>query len=362
MSVLSICTKAFLKGKKIVFFGAGESAFSAMRNTKPLLSYFCDNAPNKQGSMFWGVPVYHPNKLLEEDKDNLLIVIVAGTYEEVAEQLFSMGFKEVYSELYKSANEKIPHTAIDSRKKLQMKAESISGYDVNKVRDLFADELSKKTFDGIIEKYKKGNVNFSDIRTNDTIYFNDIFRDDMSESEIYVDAGTYDGKTVVDFIFYSKGNYKKIYAFEPDIINYYSFYREFSDFHNIVISQSGLSDIDGEVFFDAQGTHGSKIVGDNGNFRRDDFAKINVVKLDTCVNEPVTFIKMDIEGGEYNALIGAQKTIMMHKPKLAISVYHEDEDLVRIPLLIHEMAPEYKFYLRHHKFSHVDTVLYAKNI
>jgi hypothetical protein len=84
------------------------------------------------------------------------------------------------------------------------------------------------------------------------------------------------------------------------------------------------------------------------------------VKLDTYVKEPVTFIKMDIEGGEYNALVGAREIIREQKPKLAISVYHRDDDLIKIPLLIHEMLPEYRFYLRHHTPFNVDTVLYAK--
>jgi hypothetical protein len=90
-------------------------------------------------------------------------------------------------------------------------------------------------------------------------------------------------------------------------------------------------------------------------------SSINTVKLDDALkDEPVSFIKMDVEGSESNALLGAEEIIKNLKPKLAISVYHKDDDLAKIPLLIHEIVPEYKFYLRHHTSAPVDTILYAK--
>ena len=73
----------------------------------------------------------------------------------------------------------------------------------------------------------------------------------------------------------------------------------------------------------------------------------------------VTFLKMDIEGSEIEALKGAEKIIREQKPKLAISIYHKPEHLFQIPLLIHEMVPEYRLYIRHHTETFADTVLYA---
>ena len=54
---------------------------------------------------------------------------------------------------------------------------------------------------------------------------------------------------------------------------------------------------------------------------------------------------MDIEGSEINALKGGKITINKYKPKLAISAYHKWDDLLKIPLLIHSIRPDYKFYL-----------------
>ena len=86
---------------------------------------------------------------------------------------------------------------------------------------------------------------------------------------------------------------------------------------------------------------------------------VEVESIDYFVKEPVTFIKLDVEGAEYQALLGAEHTIASYKPKLAICTYHKLEDIWELPSLIHEMNPEYRFYLRHYSFAENETVLYA---
>jgi len=356
MSATSTCINSYKEGKKIVFFGAGQ--YSKILGLQSIISYFCDNSPIKHNTIFYGRPVFPVDKLLEENKANTIIIINTEHYREIANQLFSMGFENIYSNEYKQANEKIPKDVLNADSFLKRKAKAISYYDIRKVKNLFTDKCSIETFDKIIDNYNRENFDFSEIQSKDAIYFNNIFRNDLSDNEVYIDAGTYDGKTIIDFIVFTGGKYKKIYAFEPDLANYSQLSKEFSNCNDIIITQAGLFDFDGEASFDMRGTQSSKISSNDKN--KDCTTIIKTIKLDSFTDEPVTFIKMDIEGAEQNALSGAKETIKKHKPKLAISVYHEDDDLVKIPLLIHEMVPEYKFYLRHHTASNVDTVLYAK--
>ena len=62
-------------------------------------------------------------------------------------------------------------------------------------------------------------------------------------------------------------------------------------------------------------------------------------------NEPViTYLKADIEGFELEMLKGAEKIIKKHKPKIAITCYHPENDSNKIIALLKEYVPEYNFY------------------
>ena len=88
---------------------------------------------------------------------------------------------------------------------------------------------------------------------------------------------------------------------------------------------------------------------------------VEAVTIDETIqtDQKIRLIKMDIEGAEYQALVGARKTIQREKPGLAISIYHNPEDYYRLADLIKGYVPEYNLAVRHHKERHVDTVLYA---
>lgn len=77
------------------------------------------------------------------------------------------------------------------------------------------------------------------------------------------------------------------------------------------------------------------------------------------IDEPLTFIKMDIEGAEYDALLGARNVIQRDEPILAICVYHTQNDIWHIPLFVHEMLPKHKLYLRAYEGDGFQTVMYA---
>lgn len=92
--------------------------------------------------------------------------------------------------------------------------------------------------------------------------------------------------------------------------------------------------------------------------------KARTVTIDDYVKRAglkrVDFIKLDIEGAEENALLGAEKTIREMRPKMAVCLYHSAKDFVRLPRLLDQYCPDYKFYIKHATMHAEETVLFVK--
>jgi len=173
--------------------------------------------------------------------------------------------------------------------------------------------------------------------------------------EVFIDAGCMDGETLIQFKEWCVGAYKKIYALEPDTSNYQTAQETIKrqNIERVVLVNKGAWNCNGELSFSAM-ANGSSKLDDSGSI------KVSVTPIDDIVGEErITYIKMDIEGAELNALMGAKHTILNNKPRLAICVYHKPEDILEIPLYLSRLLPSYKFFLRHHSQFYIETVLYA---
>lgn len=183
-------------------------------------------------------------------------------------------------------------------------------------------------------------------------YFDPIV--DLGDEEVFVDVGVLDGETSLQFSRKTGGKYEKIHLIEPDFDLYDKIKENTKHLENIVLHPVGLWHQKETLSFDMEGSKGLSSISEQGT------QKIQVEPLDSLLeNEKVTFIKMDIEGAELNALKGAKEIIRTQKPKLAICIYHKPEDIIEIPAFIKSLVPEYKFYIRHYSSWVGETVLYA---
>jgi FkbM family methyltransferase len=175
----------------------------------------------------------------------------------------------------------------------------------------------------------------------------------FGDHEIYVDGGSYDGDSVRMFIDHAHGKFDRILAFEPDPATFDRLTKNFHHEPRVRAFNAGLYRGQAVLGFENDGTRGA-IFTETGTIR------IPVLGLDEVLNgERVTFIKMNIEGSEIEALQGAAQSIRKWNPKLAISVYHRPTDLWQIPELVRSLNPNYRFYLRQHDGGIIETVLYA---
>jgi|GEM_PF-715512 len=167
--------------------------------------------------------------------------------------------------------------------------------------------------------------------------------------EVFVDLGAFTGDTVIDYIATYGLCYKRIYCYEITPETFRLLQENTRLMPNIVLCNRGAGEKSGDMYLSVNPHASANRVAGEGKI------KVPIVAIDEDVNEPVTFIKMDIVGSEQKALLGCRGHIMSERPKLAISVHHTSEDIWKIPRMIEEICPGYLFYLRHHGGTLVPT-------
>lgn len=189
-------------------------------------------------------------------------------------------------------------------------------------------------------------------------YFDEIV--ELNNNEIFCDVGCYNGNTSVRFAEYVDYKYKKIYAFEPSEFNLGLIAKNnrFNELDKIELYRVGAWHRSENLKFSDDLSQANKIDESNGEIIIMVDALDNIFRNYNEEDWP-TYVKMDIEGAELNALIGAKNIISIKKPKLAISIYHKPEDIIDIIMYIKSLVPEYKLYLRHYGTVESETVLYA---
>ncbi|MCR4612188.1 MAG: FkbM family methyltransferase [Lachnospiraceae bacterium] len=197
------------------------------------------------------------------------------------------------------------------------------------------------------------------IEAHEIEYFDDDTIITYKEKEVFVDCGVLDFESSKNFYNCCCEHGVKdisIIAFEPDYHNYEISKAEAEKLRNkgvrVTLFQNGVWSENKELGFASGNGGSSKIVSESED-------TVSVVAMDSVVDEQVTYIKMDIEGAELEALKGAKRIIKEYRPKLAICIYHKPEDIVEIPLYIKELVPDYNLYVRHYSNGIGELVLYA---
>jgi FkbM family methyltransferase len=205
--------------------------------------------------------------------------------------------------------------------------------------------------DQIIFRTKPDYYAQDDPSPKEETYFPDFIK--KLHDEVFVDCGAADGDSIQAFM-ERWADFKGIIAFEPDRENYKKMIcqRDPKGKGRITQLRMAVGGFDGDMSFAANGDYSSHLgAGDE---------KVRVVTLDKMLGDNVpTYIKMDIEGAEPEALWGARKLIKEHSPVLAICAYHTSDHLWEIPLLIHAINPGYKLFFRRYAEGAFEIVWYA---
>ncbi|WP_018212551.1 FkbM family methyltransferase [Desulfitobacterium hafniense] len=333
--------------KHIYIFGAGAAGVLVKRNLERFNLYayrFVDNNISKHGTLVEDIPVIGFSELLS-DVNRVVVIGTVEFHHEVVTQCIDGGIplndlcfadflhydgKEVVSKYFleniSSIVDIFEHCADHESRDLFI-ANLL--YQINRDRRYYRGKLSplsKQYFDSDIVQWN-----------NDEVYF---------------DCGAKDGDTALIFHNLNNGIYKKIITFEPDKANFEMLMRNTESFDRIENINAGVGEFEVQLAF-----NGDK--GGHSAFDNDGAFTARIVPLDKFIDRKPTFIKMDIEGFELSALMGAKEIIQTLKPKLAICLYHKPRDIVSLPKYILSQRSDYKLYLRLYRdFGH-DLVCYC---
>lgn len=361
---------------KILIYGAGSSGIAFLYDLRkigiePL--YFVDSDEKKINTECEGLKIIAPGDIFSKTGEDFLIIVCINTdgkrycksFEEalrigghhaVYDKLKSFGCKNIIDYTYFRrcheffADEKYNAPSCSDVYLMEEHEQEISD-----VYDFMMDSLSKEVFEKIVRFRLLDDSIEVPTMSQEKQYFEYGFYE-KRQDEVFVDCGAFNGISLNTFLQENNHTFDFYYGMEPDKANFEKL-REYvanmpEDIRKkmYITPKAAWKDHNGIKFYSLCGP--GSFVADIGK------ETAETVTIDEMLDgKRVTYIKMNIEGSEKEALRGAEKSIKQYKPRLAIAGYHRTDDLWKIPLMIKRYREDYKIYLRSY-MNHISFVYY----
>lgn len=376
--------KFFLRFKALFLYGGGHDAPLLVDFLEDVFLdrevFFIDSNPEKHGKeVYKGIVCYGPEKIVEYNPNTSIVIIATSKYaNEINDELCGSPWEVGSNNLLNrwGWNGRVEKNFVELLVNYQggLK-ENVKAWmnqrHLLEIINWFDDKESLEIFSARF-LFSMTGIPIPPKCSSDVQYFPIAIKSRLSKEEVFLDCGAYIGDTVKMFRNYTGDRFKAIYSFELSDSNFNKLLESnaIKD-SRIMIIHSGIGDKNCKIKYCEEEGHESSVTCDFPNESvKDSFAKAGLLHAgriltvdslveDGGIKEPVTFVKMDIEGSELAALRGMKCLIQRDKPKLAICVYHKPEDILEIPSYIHSLVPEYRLFLRHHSNMMTETVLYA---
>ena len=345
-------------GDRLVLFGAGplgKAVLDGLRKAGVEPLAFADNNRNLWDQQVMELPVLSPAQAVEQHGQTACFVVTIYQGSAARCQLVSLGCQRVVAFsplLWKYADVFIPECCLELPHRLIEQCHSI-----RQCYAILADEPSKTELrEQLLWRYW---LDFSALSppldASQTYFPLDLLSPALDE--VFVDCGSFDGESTRCFHRHWGGEFCHVFAFEPDPANrgaLASNLKEMGIDDRLTVMPYAVGDTNGQVSFACDGSVTSRVT------TREAGRAIECRRLDD-IDWPLTptYIKMDIEGAELEALSGGRELLRRHQPVLAVCTYHRSEHLWQIPNLIRSISPEYHVFLRRYAEESWEGVCYA---
>ena len=344
--------------QRLVLFGAGhlgKGVLAGLRRAGVEPLAFADNRLASSHREVMGLPVLSAAEAVERYGKSACFVVTIYQGSAVRSQLLSLGCTRVSAFaplLWKYADIFIPQCGLELPHRFPEQCPSI-----RRCYAALADDLSRREVrEQLMWRYWLDYSALSPALDGRGTYFPlDLLS--PAEDEVFVDCGGFDGDTGRSFSEHWGGRFRHAFPFEPDPANRAALASNVEKLGltpRITVMPFAVGNVNGPVSFACSSSAASHVTAKDGG------AAIECRRLDD-IEWPLTptYIKMDIESAEPEAIAGAAELLRKHHPVLAICTYHRSEHLWQIPNLIRSIAPEYSLFLRRYAEECWEGVCYA---
>lgn len=314
---------------------------------------FLDNDPQKKDSLLDGIKVFHPSDI---DLHACAVVVGSGRHSNlIIGQLAPTGavVLNMSEFLYATDSAHGPEKLFSNLVHQPL----TEGYRYLSIFLRLADERSRTVFDGLIAM--RTTLSIQSASSTKSPFENEYFDKQFVSPEAashFVDAGAYTGDTLASLERHF-GPVKQAYLFEPELPPYYEALKRFADRKEVLVFNMGLDSEPSRCNYRPELTCDS-LSEIQGPISPDVVSFIQGMPLDSLVHGKVGLFKLDIEGMEAQALLGASRVIQRERPVLAVCAYHRADDYWKLIDTVTSIRSDYKIAIRHYADILHDITLY----
>ena len=317
--------------RPVVIYGTGNAAqklFNLLKEKGVRPMAFSASSSFLRDRSFLGYKVLPLERVIDIFGKDIVLLLGFGSHDKsVIDHIVSLSHEY---DLY------MPDLLLDD------KGEAITSDKYEKNKDhynwaysLLSDSFSKTVFSSTLEHRITGRIEpLLDVGREEEENWNLL---DIRRNDIFFDGGAYNGDTISLFM-KKAGEWKEIYGIEPSAVSYRRAYEKYGKEEGINLLNIALGKEDGEVELLKGHGRGNRVEKGTGT---------KVRSIDSILQgKRVDIIKLDIEGEEENAIIGAKETIKKYRPRLLVSAYHKTDDYWKLLESVWSIRDDYTVYMR----------------